>query len=143
LKTPVGEHFTVPGVFGPVEYSTYPCKFEDECGRYNPARTVTVTVGIKDHPETNREIVKPNLCVVGGGCACASWRHYTSKDIGFFDPLMNRSFSPKTFNKNRRIAHVEVAEYTPPEIPVIVNASVDAQETQIKKLKAMEMLPLC
>ena len=146
MKTPIGEHFTVPGVFGPVEYSTYPCQFDLECGKYNPERVIAVQIkGIRTdaNPTGEKTIYKPCICVIGGGCGCASWRHYTSKDIGFYDPLMRRSFSPKAFDRNRRIAHVEVSEYTPPEIPVIVNAAIDAQEVQLKKLKTMEMLSLC
>lgn len=144
MKTPVGEAFTVPGVFGDVTYYTYPCKFDEECGKYNPERTLTVTVGIKNHPESQRMIVKPNPCTNGGGCGCALWRRFTSADIGWYEPLMNRSFSPKGYSRNHPVAHTcdpdkHVAVYTVPEIEC---AALDDQAEKIKRLKGLEMQQL-
>lgn len=148
MKTPVGEAFTVPGVFGDVTYYTYPCKFEDECGRYNPERTVTVAVkGIctDANPTGKKTVVKPNVCVCGGGCVCSRWRRFTSADIGWYEPLANRSFSPKGYSRNHPVDHradpmLKVQVY---ESPNIECAALDAQAEKIKRLKGLEMQSLC
>lgn len=141
MKTPTGEPYTIQGCYGPVTRYTYPCKFELECSKYNPARTLTVTVGIKDHPETNRKIVKPNPCTNGGGISCSSWKHFTSKDIGWYEPLPRRSFSPKNYNRNHIVEHVFVDERVvsdvTPDAPIVCPV-VDVQEVKLRKLKSLE-----
>jgi hypothetical protein len=79
-KTPLQTH-EVNGV----TFSTYPCKFEDCCDKYNPAYTL--------FDNRNQEYL--NRCTHGGGVGCPRWRHLTDQEIGLCDVLPNRSWSGK------------------------------------------------
>lgn len=67
------------------------CKYHRECKKFNPATTLTVILGVKGYPESYWPRTKTNICVNGGGCGCGSWRHYTNKEMGWYEPFPNRA----------------------------------------------------
>lgn len=79
---------------------SYPCKFDRICKKFNPAPTLTVTVGVKGYPDSYRQIQKSNPCVNGGGCGCPTWRHYTNKEIGWYEPYNRPKSNTIIFNPN-------------------------------------------
>lgn len=142
MKTPVGEAFTVPSELGGLTYYTYPCKYEDECPSYNPARTVTVTFTMRGE---SWQLSKPNPCVVGGGLTCKRWKRYTDLDIGFYESLPNRSSTPKGYSYNYPIDHrcdplLKRVHVT--VTPKLECDALDKQDAKLKRLKGLEMQSL-
>lgn len=60
------------------QFTTYPCRFDRECGSFNPAITVPITIKGIDGPKT---IQKLNNCTHGGGCACDNFKRIVENKI--------------------------------------------------------------
>jgi len=137
-KTPLNQ----PSVIGSQTFYSYSCRFEDVCRRYNSALTVKVKVGVQGYPESIREIERLNYCTHGGGPGCGSYRHRVNESIGWYDPLPNRSFTAKEWEKRIAEQQQTPAPVQPSKTKVTVTTAapdvplLDAQEQRLKALKA-------
>ena len=54
-------------------FYTRSCKYQEQCNRYNPALKIVNAYGVEHL----------NICTVGGGSGCDTWREETDKLIGW------------------------------------------------------------
>jgi hypothetical protein len=110
-------------------FTTYPCKYQDGCNKYNPALTLI----------DKRTVEFLNCCTHGGGAGCASWRNKTNRLLGGYDPFQNRSYGSVAKPGNVVACKASIASSN---LAIPSSKVLDATEMQLKQLKNIKDLKL-